>query len=64
MDGWQFLDSFVNIESHNIKKIIIYICSSSISPYDVDRAKKISAVTDYIVKPITKDKLIEIMHSL
>jgi CheY-like chemotaxis protein len=64
MDGWQFLDGFVNIESPNAKKIIIYICSSSISPYDVDRAKSISAVTDYIIKPITKDKLIEIMHNI
>jgi CheY-like chemotaxis protein len=64
MDGWQFLDGFVNIPSPNAKKIIIYICSSSISPYDVDRAKKISAVKDYIVKPITKDKLIEIIHNL
>jgi len=64
MDGWQFLDGFVSINSPNTKKIVIYICSSSISPYDVDRAKSISVVSDYIVKPITKDKLIEIIHSL
>lgn len=64
MDGWQFLDGFENIKSPNTKKIIIYICSSSISPYDLERAKNINAVKDYIVKPITKDKLIEIIHCL
>lgn len=64
MDGWQFLDGFGNIKSPNTKKIIIYICSSSISPYDLERAKSINSVKDYIVKPITKDKLIEIIHSL
>jgi len=61
MDGWQFLDEFVTIESHNAKKIVIYICSSSISPHDISRAKGISAVSDFIIKPVTKDKFNEII---
>lgn len=64
MDGWQFLDEFTSIESNNIKKIIIYICSSSISPHDILKAKKISAVSDYIIKPVTKDKFTEIILAL
>lgn len=64
MDGWQFLDEFVTIESNNAKKIVIYICSSSISPHDISRAKEISAVSDFIIKPVTKDKFTEIIMAL
>jgi len=64
MDGWQFLDEFVTIESDHTKKITIYICSSSISPHDISRAKNISAVTDFIIKPVTKDKFADIIMNL
>jgi len=64
MNGWQFLDEYVKLYPNLGKKITIYICSSSISPDDITRAKSISAVTDYIIKPITKDKLIDLIKSL
>ena len=64
MDGWQFLNEFITIESESTKKITIYICSSSISPHDIHRAKSISAVTDFIIKPVTKDKFTAIIHQL
>ena len=54
MDGWQFLEEFM---SPNTQKIIIYIVSSSIDPADLNKAKQYSLVTNYIVKPITPDKL-------
>ena len=60
MDGWQFLDEYTKL---NIKKpITIYICSSSISPVDLNKAKSINAVSDYIIKPIAKEKIVEIIH--
>ena len=64
MDGWQFLDEFVKINPKIGKKITVFICSSSISPDDVARAKSINAVSDFIIKPMTKDKLIEIIKNL
>lgn len=64
MDGWQFLDEFVKINPKIGKKITIYICSSSISPDDVVRAKTITAVSDFIIKPMTKEKLIEMIKNL
>lgn len=62
MDGWQFLNEFANLESNYLNKITIYICTSSISPHDVERAKSISTVSDYIIKPISKTKLIDILN--
>lgn len=64
MDGWQFLDEYVKINPKIGKKITIYICSSSISPDDVARAKAINAVSDFIIKPMTKEKLVEMIKNL
>lgn len=64
MDGWQFLDEFVKINSEIGKKITIYICSSSISPDDVARSKVINEVSDFIIKPMTKEKLVEMIKNL
>ena len=60
MNGWQFLEEYNKLNPTIGKKITIYIYSSSISPDDITRAKTISEVSDYIIKPITKDKLIDL----
>ncbi len=64
MNGWQFLDEFTKINGDIGKKITIYVCSSSISPDDIARAKIISEVSDFIIKPITKDKLVDMIKSI
>lgn len=64
MNGWQFLEEFTKINPTIGKKITIYICSSSISHDDITRAKSINEVSDYIIKPITKDKLIDLIKNL
>lgn len=53
MDGWEFLDNFTKIKPKLPKKITIYLVSSSVSEKDLDKAKAISDVSDYMVKPIT-----------
>ena len=64
MNGWQFLDEYTKLNPTIGKKITIYICSSSISPDGITRAKTINEVSDYIIKPITKDKLIDLIKKL
>jgi CheY-like chemotaxis protein len=64
MDGWEFLEEYRVLSPKLGRKIAIYIISSSISPYDIDRAKSISFVTDFIIKPVSKEKLIEIFKKL
>ncbi|GAA3513250.1 response regulator [Aquimarina addita] len=59
LDGWQFLDEFVKIPCK--KKITIYIASSSVDPQDMLRAKKYSVVKNYVVKPISIDKLRKVL---
>jgi CheY-like chemotaxis protein len=59
MDGWDFLGTYQEIEL--AKFIALYIVTSSISPYEVERAKHIKEVKEFIVKPIAKEKFIEII---
>jgi CheY-like chemotaxis protein len=60
MDGWEFLENYLLLKPRIGKRIHIYVVSSSINPADVERAKNISDVTDYAVKPITKEKLVDL----
>jgi len=60
LDGWQFLDEFVQL---SIKKdIAIFIVTSSIDPSDIEMVKKYNIVKNYIMKPITAQKLEEATH--
>lgn len=64
MDGWEFLEQYLLLRPKLNKKIHIYIVTSSINQTDVNRAKSISEVSDYIVKPITESALIEMFSKL
>ena len=61
MDGWQFLEAFETIKFRLPKKITIYVISSSVSETDIQRAKKIPAVKDYYIKPISIDQYSEML---
>jgi len=62
MDGWQFLDEFVQIPAN--KKICIYMVTSSIDPDDINKAKTYDSLKNYIVKPITTQVLQNILSDL
>ena len=64
LDGWGFLEEFISLQPSMGKRITIYVVSTSISPFDLERAKNISGVSDFIIKPITKAGLINILGSL
>lgn len=52
MDGWQFLERFTKIKNKFGKVITLYIVSSSIYPEDINRAKSLETVEDYLIKPV------------
>lgn len=62
MNGWGFLENFA-ATAHQLKKTIsIYLVSSSIWEEDLKRAQKISLLREFIIKPISKEKLFEILR--
>ncbi len=64
MDGFQFMEEYVKIKNKSDKKIKIYMVSSSVDPVDMEKAKKIKDICDYIIKPIWPDQLTEIVSSM
>ncbi|SHJ74296.1 response regulator [Pseudozobellia thermophila] len=64
MDGFQFMEEYIKIKPKVGKRIVIYMVSSSVDPADIERAKKISEISDYIIKPIQEGQLKSILHEL
>ncbi|MCV9385840.1 response regulator [Reichenbachiella ulvae] len=57
MDAWEFIENYQKL---GIEIVPIYILSSSIDYRDIDKAENIELIKDYLVKPLKKDRLIEI----
>lgn len=59
VDGWQFLDQFVELTFEKV--ITLYVVSSSISTLDYDKSRFYDAVSGFIIKPFPREKMIEII---
>lgn len=58
MDGWDFLDAFMqNRYSDFYEKSKVIILSSSVDPKDIDKSKEYPNVIKFLAKPITKEVL-------
>ena len=64
MDGFEFMEEYVKIKPKVGKKITVYMISSSVNPVDLEKAKSISEISDYIIKPIKAEKLASIIKEL
>ena len=64
MDGFEFLAEYIRLKSRIGRKINIYVLSSSLAQSDYDRISSINSVSDFIVKPITKERFEKIVEAL
>ncbi len=60
-DGWGFMEEFQELKKSLGKEIKIYMVSSSIDPRDLNRARNIPEVTEYMEKPISMSKFSELL---
>ncbi|UPT70133.1 MAG: response regulator [Flavobacterium sp. JAD_PAG50586_2] len=57
MDGWEFLESYITKDYHNVFDSTRFIVlSSSIDPYDINKSKTYPVI-GFLSKPVTKDML-------
>lgn len=64
VDGWMFMEDFINLK-HRVKKVIrIYMVSSSIDPRDVERARSMADIREYVIKPISQDKFAQMISNV
>ncbi|OYU83846.1 MAG: response regulator [Flavobacterium sp. BFFFF2] len=64
MDGWEFLEEYLLIKAMMPKTVVIYMVSSSVDEKDVSRAKSISELSGYLVKPISSKNIMEVILSI
>ena len=64
MDGWEFLEAYQHIDFADNQRPSLYIVTSSISPHEIERAKHLKIVSEFIVKPLAKEKFVEIISNL
>jgi CheY-like chemotaxis protein len=62
MDGWQFLEEFQKINASLQTPISIYMVSSSVDDYDIRKSKQYSIITDYIIKPINRERFEQLLN--
>ncbi len=55
MNGWEFLDEYKILVPKMSKAIPVFILSSSVYNQDIQKARAIPEVSDYLIKPITVD---------
>lgn len=62
MNGYEFIEKFEKIKSTLQKEIKIYLVSSSVDPYDINRADELAHVSGYFSKPLKHQVLKEIVY--
>jgi len=63
LNGWDFLTAFKTLKPQLSKKIDIVIVSSSEHPRDVEQARTFEEVKAYAVKPVSLERLKEIIEN-
>lgn len=59
--GWDFLNGFKKIRNSLRKVVRVFIVSSSIDPDDMERSKNYSFVDKFIIKPLKREFLQELI---
>ncbi|SHG22120.1 CheY chemotaxis protein or a CheY-like REC (receiver) domain [Flavobacterium segetis] len=63
MDGWEFMEEIIKLESRYLKDIAVYIVSSSIAVEDKNKSKTYFNILGYLSKPLTLNDLELIAHN-
>lgn len=63
MNGWEFMEEYGKLISHFDSKMVVIILTTSSNPDDEERAKTISLISGFKVKPLTKEMLEDILDN-
>lgn len=64
MNGWDFLAKFKKVMAGHPKAVHVYIVTSSIDQSDMEHAREYGNVTDYIIKPVSKEAFARILTTV
>jgi len=61
MDGWDFMGEFIKLLPSKKDRPEIFIMTSSIAVKDIEKAKAFGMEANYLIKPVSKEALEEIL---
>lgn len=61
MDGFEFLEAYRNANLEDKTNALIVMLTTSLHPKDIERANSYPFISEYVYKPLTQDKIKEIM---
>lgn len=64
MDGWQFLEEYKSLVGRFPRPITVYMVSSSVDDYDIQRARQFREIADYFIKPMPREKYRQLIDGL
>jgi len=62
MNGWEFLESYENLEINQKSKAIIVMLTTSLNPDEKDKAGQIPQISGFLNKPLFADRVKEILE--
>ncbi|RZL46637.1 MAG: response regulator [Pedobacter sp.] len=62
MNGWEFVEAYTKLEVP--KDVDLYILSSSVYENDIEKTKSYTNVKGFISKPLSMERLIELLKDL
>ena len=62
MDGWEFLESYRNLDEQCKSRMVIIMLTTSINPDDKDRAAQYGDIDDFLHKPLTVEMLFKVVE--
>lgn len=63
MNGWEFLDKYATIKEEQRARTLIMMLTTSLNPDDQKRAEQNPLVNGFANKPLTREKLAEILKA-
>ena len=64
MNGWKFLDEFIQLMPPRNRRTVIYMVTSSISDADIEKAASYNEIAEYIVKPAGIKQIKELFEGI
>ena len=63
MNGWEFLERYVQMETERNGEIIIVMLTTSLNPDDAMRANEMPCISGFENKPLSTDKLNRVLQT-
>jgi CheY-like chemotaxis protein len=61
MDGWEFMEEYKKLSAAQKARIIVFMLTTSLNPADMERAMSIEEVVTFLNKPLTSEKVNELV---